>query len=264
MSEKLPTSVTLPDIATYTSDIIFGNLGLPVGFDEERLVVSLRSIERVRSIAGLGTLSIAAERGETRDFDYSSVGVSPSGAAFLGAYRKQPKKPLSRTDIHFPLGSGYDQPAVSITISNTEAEERIYDQGDRYERGVFSPEARARFMHASIKKGLREASLMANFDLQKLRQATIYYGVLLGLSGLFGANEKKLIPATLLFGPVLKNISSAQMVIDYNLRKPKEEELGVRDTLKRLRQSFFVGPALDRIVMANAVISPGKLIKALS
>lgn len=58
--------VPLPDVPEYTDDIIFGNLGLPSGFDQERLLVNIRGMQRVRAAALMGSISIVSERGEAQ------------------------------------------------------------------------------------------------------------------------------------------------------------------------------------------------------
>ncbi len=119
---KIPRAIPLPEVGEYTDDVIFGNLGLPVGFDDERLLVNLRGINRIRAIAGLGTVSIVGERGDISTYDYDVTG-SNDGAATLGAVSKQPKVKSSNGSVEFRFGSSlYGDADTTVAVNNSEIE----------------------------------------------------------------------------------------------------------------------------------------------
>ena len=47
-------AVPLPNVSNHTEAIVIEGLGLPSGFDDERLLVNVAVLERFRKAAGIG------------------------------------------------------------------------------------------------------------------------------------------------------------------------------------------------------------------
>ncbi len=126
--KRLPTNVPLPEVNQYADELTIGNLGLPVGFDDERLLVNLRAFHRVRAVAGLGDISIVGTSGDVGGYDYQIGSTDESGTASLGAVSKRHNKPLSSANISWPLGtSSFGKPDVTVEVNNSETQEQVKD-----------------------------------------------------------------------------------------------------------------------------------------
>jgi hypothetical protein len=252
---KLPREVFLPDVPTYTDEIVFGNLGFPVGFDNERILVNLRAFERVQAVAGLGNISIIGHRGENQPFEAQITSVDRSGAATLGAAGKRHKKPLGHGNVAFPTTSSFfDNPSAVIKVNFTELEAQI-DEADKYAKGVFDPTAQSERINTGVKEGLREASYHANFDREKAIQALQYYGSMNMLGLGTGHGPLVSIGVSLVAGPVATHLGIAKGA-------SMKEDPNIKEALQRFRSSLFAGCAPDKYIAARGLIASHKFIKS--
>ena len=183
MTDKLPRSVPLPEVAEYTEDILFENLHLPVGFDEERLLVNLRAMEYVRKIGILDLVDVQSFRPERENYDAQTSVASSGGAAMLiGVGKRQLGKLTQNEYTKDPDSFRLD---VDLRINTTEIEARIKDNEDKYEQGLVDPKAWAKYLNKSLKSGLTEAVYQGCFEDatlgHKLLTATPVYAALISL-----------------------------------------------------------------------------------
>lgn len=251
---KIPRAVPLPEVGKHTDDVVFGNLGLPVGFDDERILVNLRCINRVRAVAGLGSVSVIGEKGDTSSYDYNVTSMD-SGAATFGAVSKQNKTPASSGSVTFPTPSTlFGKADTTIAINNSEIEERLRTKHGTI--GLYEPVPRARELNAAVKTGLAHAAIDANIDKGKLKMAVRLYGIMGAFGIAAGASPGRalLIPAVM--GPMFLNL--------HVLRESSMYQKNPFPIWRELRQSLLVGPALDRVVVANGILKCSRLMKARS
>lgn len=261
---NLPKLVPLPEVPHYTEDITFGNLALPQGLDEERLLVNVRGINRIRSAAGLGTVSVVGKREETSTYDYGVTGIDSSGAATFSASRKSRKASIAKGSLTFPTPSSIiGKPQVTISVNTAEVEEKIKNHGESL-ANLYQPAPRAKILNQAVRCGLRDAAIDANVDRSKMMLAARWYGfsTILGLS--MNASPGRMLVISGVFGPIMLNMAVLRDVSFGNLQRPKEEELSPLAVLKELRQSLFVGAAADRIAAASVLTGSQRLIKARS
>ena len=101
---ELPTHVPLPEVENYTDHVVFGNMNLPVGFDEERLLVNLRAFRRVQRVAGLGQMVTQVEMS-------SGKRVSASGKVEFPTFRHDFDLPATELCLRLPQAP---RPAVTL------------------------------------------------------------------------------------------------------------------------------------------------------
>lgn len=161
----LPSAVPLPEVCHYEeqTQVVFGNLGLPQGFDEERLIVNLKRIDQIRRWAGLGTISITSETGTNEPYDITVTSVDSDGAITSGKVGKRTAKPIGQTtvDTQTALQSLMTDPNTHIKRDTTESQERIRE-AHMDNRGELSPKAQAAMLNACVKRGLYTASKQRN------------------------------------------------------------------------------------------------------
>jgi hypothetical protein len=250
----IPALVPLPDISTYSDMVTFGNLGLPVGFDDERVLVNLRAINRVRSIAGLGGVSIIGERGDTSTYDYNVTSMDTSGSATFGAVSKQNKTPLAQGNLTFDSGSSsFGKPEVNIALNTSEAEERIKTQHGL--SGLYEAKPRAKYLNSAVKQGLADAVVDANIDKEKFKITARAYGFFAGLGLIGGGGVPRALAVGFIAGPVLTNLNVFRTA---SMQYPED----AMEIWKEYRQSAFIGMSLDRLVAASGVLKASRIIKA--
>jgi hypothetical protein len=257
-TERLPKAVPLPEISQHTENIVFGGLGLPVGFDQERVTVNLRKLDYFRQAAGLNAISIVSTAGETEPTDATITSVNEQGAATVGLLGKRVKTPLSSTTLRYPVDNDimFNRPNAVVKINNTELETRLEEKPEKYEKGAFDIKGRASFLNRAVKRGLAEANFDSSFSM--------YRGVLTG--GWAGAQAflVKLgveAPLEALGAGLLGNMWMAGWT---------SMQYGDGDPIKRMkifkehRYSLFYGLTPDRYVAAQGVLTAGKIVKARS
>lgn len=263
---EVPKFVPLPDVPEYTDEVVFGALGLPVGFDEERLQVNLRAFNRVKSIAGLGRISISRTSGAAEQHDMNIGSLDSSGAATVGLSRKRTQEPLGSGNITWPTTlPEFGSANTKIKLDGAEADSRITESKSR--KGAMDPNLQAKLLNGGIKTGLYEASMHANFNKSKAKRSFLYYGGMNSLILLGGTDVDHIVhaePMVIALGPIIMNLVIARYTIMNNIVKKDSglPELKVRDVLKAYRQSIFVGCAPDRYLGAAAVTATSRFVKA--
>lgn len=251
--QKIPQYVPLPEVSSYTDEVIFGNLNLPIGFDDERLLVNVRAFNRVRAAAGLGRVSVHAESGVTPDFSATISGLDASGAASLGAVSRGEKRSSAIGNVRYPsAASMYDRPDADVSIDSSVMDESLRGSTLR------DPRPRARSLDRAVRVGLMDASRNANFDVAKLKQSGWCYGWLCSL-GLVGGNDI----FESLAGTARLSVIAPLLLYAGVARSSTEAGVSVRDSLSRVRKSYFVGCTPDRFVAGAAVIASSRFIRPL-
>lgn len=170
----------LPEVNEQSDRIIIGDMGLPVGFDQERLLVHLPRLERIAHLAGMGTLTIAGFRGDTTEYGYSVGGVSEDGVGSAIS-----SMVTTKAKIH-ESGAELDKRALpfphrwhdgSVKINNAEIEDRIKNDGDKWEKGVFDEQARAKYMSDALQRGLVVAAGESTFPDKPLSDTLAISGL---------------------------------------------------------------------------------------
>jgi hypothetical protein len=248
-------------VSHYSEDVVFGSLGLPTGFDDERLLVNLRGINRVRSIAGLGIVSVVGERGEITTYDHDITSMSPSGEATLGAKQKEHKVGLVEGNVTFPTGSSFLGSADTVVKVNTaEIDNRI-----RTKHGIaalYEAKPRAKLLNESMKDGLNAAVIDANMDMEKFKMFAKMYGFF-GLMGAMSDHPMRAVGIGAIAAPVLLNLGILQQAILHSQGKTKEEvSADMLRFWKEFRKSVSVGIAVDRMALASLAVRSQRLIKA--
>lgn len=256
---RLPKSVALPEIGEHTDEVVFGNLGLPTGLDEDRVLVNLRGIDRIRTFAGLGDMSIVGYQGDTTTYEYEATGLSNDGTAVQGAKAKKRPADLSEVDIQFPFtDSQYGRPGVGLRLNSAEIKARIRENHGI--PGVYDGSIYVRGLDRSLREALITASIKANLDMNKAEMALRYYGFTTIIGTLANANPVQGIINGFIFAPFMMN----GLQISRDLQRVAFDEAG--DDLKHwklFRQSIFAGLSIDRVALSGIAIQSRKLIKAM-
>lgn len=253
---KIPSDVPLPEIPRHTEEVIFGGLGLPVGFDQERLRVNLRAFERIRLTAGLGTVSIVAVESEAEPTDAGVTSIDKQGAATASFAGKRHRKPLASGLVSEPqnnMGLLCLPESTTVRLDNTEIESRIEESG-RYKKGVFDATARAKYLNRAIKSGLSEASFDASFAKHRLIFSSMVYGAMPVDAMMFNIPLGLAMSVTGFGNNVLAAGFFSAIVGD-----GMEEKLKV---FAHYRHSLFFGVTPDRWIMARGMLTTSKLVKA--
>lgn len=263
MSAENLRYVPLPEVDKYTDSLVFGNLGLPVGFDQERLLVNVPGINRIQKVAGLGMLSIIGYRGEREPDTYQISGVSHSGIATFGGMFKSDKADLSDVEVDFPRSvSIIDKPDIKIKVNGAEIQERITEKPDKYPRGVFDPNAQAKYLNKSLKAGLYKANAHANVNSAKAIETLRIYGIFIGTGLYSGVELSTIIPLTFLVSPAYFQISRSMDAAIALKKIDPLDDTRYRDVLKSMRKSLFAGATLDRAIGGNVLTATTKFVKA--
>lgn len=154
---KRPNFVALSEVNEHSERIIIGDMGLPVGFDQERLLVQLPRLERIASLACMSTLTLAGFRGDTSEYSYGIGGMSSDGVASAVSSKIISRAGLSDSDVDRQgedIPRGFRWSDASIKINNAEIEERIRSDGDKWDKNVFDEIARAKYMSDALQRGL--------------------------------------------------------------------------------------------------------------
>lgn len=247
-----PAFVPLPQVAHYTEDVIFGALNLPVGFDEERLLVNVRAFDRARSLGGIGLVTVTTKSGRAND-TWVSGRVNNDGAMSLSAAGVQKPTPLSKGSVTFPAypGSFFGKARLSIVIDNT----RISEETKRADvpNAAFDARLKGRLLNRAVQHGLHQGVRAANIDLLKTGLGAVFYAN----SGATFSYVLQDIPtgAAMAFalGPFIQ--FGALMTEKKRRHAPQGDE-------RWYRSSFFVGCALDRYAAGAAAVALGTFIKA--
>lgn len=159
----LPQYIPLPHVTEYSDTISVGELGLPVGFDTERLLMHVSAVEKIARLGDIGALSIVGYRGDTTEVSYSPSGLSSDGTGTASRSVAITKAQLH--DLHIDgddeLPDHYKWKSATVRINNAEIDTRIRNDGDKWEMGPFDVKARAKYMNKALQSGLAEATQQA-------------------------------------------------------------------------------------------------------
>lgn len=263
---KTPNIVPLPEVADHTDNIIFGNLGLPSGFDNERLLVNLRRINWLRAAAGISEVSFIGEQGGTTTHDYEVTGIDAGGTATLSGKSKKSVVPVSSGSLSFPYtGTGFGNPSATVTVNTSEINHRIRNKHGI--AGEFEAKPRAKFLDLAIRRGLRQAAYDANVDSHKLMNSARFYGLFTLLGVGVGADPARFFPMITVMGPLMYNVATMKSLFEqglFNKDGDKSTNADFWATWKDMRQSLIVGAAFDRVAVSGLILHTGRLIKARS
>lgn len=245
MNELPRGFVPLPLIGEYTDTLSVHNLGFPVGFDEERLGVNLRGIERFAGCASIGAVEIYGASGQASDISINPVGNNFGVATAAGRVSATQQR-LASGKIS---GRGY-HPTAIVKINTSEVAEQIRSDG-KFRRGQFDPAAQAKYLDKGIKEGLGEA---AKAHLINPREIP-YMAGLYALCGTMNASIAHDGPLT--------NVTSLAVVggcVSLSIRVfPMVKDAERRPISLALRSTV----AFDRLALARASLHTGSLIKQI-
>lgn len=263
MQEKIPRCVPLTNISEFTDEIVFGGLALPVGFDESKLHININAIQRVQKIAGLGAISIRAIEGSVERAAFEATGITRDGALTGGRLAVRDKGSLSAVKLKFPIGSSFfDKPTVVISANRSEMNERIFENKKDHAKSVNDPSVHAKYLNLAVREGLVKASMLANYDTDKLTMTLKYYGFFGSLAA-FGHNRTTAIPLVFGLAPVFYNVGMLQKIIFDSLKHSDvNEKIDVEEIWKRLRQTTIFGIAIDRAGAGALAAKSVRIIKA--
>lgn len=138
--------VALPEAVKLTDTVSIDSLGLPVGFDEERLGVNVRGLDGVRRLISADVLRITCE---------SSTSLTP---IFSGSVHEDGSLAASSTasaEKRASSSGGVAAKTASVKMDSATFDEQYPD----LVRQVRSPSARATLLNKAIRPGLSEAAL---------------------------------------------------------------------------------------------------------
>lgn len=262
--------VPLPDVPQFTDNIEFTSLGLPVGYDDERLLVNLDAIDRVRKIAGFGQLTVFQT--ELQD-------------AAIGPIAKDiPNRPALKSIIRYPSGDEYVGPADAvIKIDSFAFHTRINQVKTPHHK--FDPKVVGQALDVGFKTALNSASREANVSSEKIKESGLLYGLWMGfqnaawIPALASANHfsaKADLTKEVLFEiramadlPVaVYCLPEAALFLAQMMGKLYKKEAqvaylteGIGEKIVNRRKSFFVGAAPDRYVAAAALLRVSTLLR---
>lgn len=164
-AELLP----LPQVEPERDGISFEGLSFPVGFDEERLLVNPRTVQKVAHLAGLGGITIVGNKGEKSEDVIGISGISSDGSASMGLVGRKRKdkyinsvKVMSQAEAAIWTDEGllpaeYSYRPAFIVANLSERDEKLRTD-DRYTQGLLDPKGHADFLNKTLSKGLIEAA----------------------------------------------------------------------------------------------------------
>lgn len=163
--------VALPNIVPERDGIVFEAMNLPVGLDEERIVVNTKAIRRIARIAGLGGITVVGGEGKTSDYSADVTGISNDGSATLRStiFKKQSSfvNGVKVNSWHedetwasyndAPQSDYFRYGPVLISANTNERDERLRDT-NKYKFGLYDTKGHANFIDKTLSAGLSEAT----------------------------------------------------------------------------------------------------------
>lgn len=135
------------------------NLGLPMGFDEERLWLHIGRTERLSRLSGIGQLSVLGFKGDITEARVGVGGINSDGSGTATKTASVAKTRIVSTEtsqgaIDSRLYKPYDWADGVVKVNNAEVEERIKGDGDKWEQGLVDPFARAHYVDRALRLGI--------------------------------------------------------------------------------------------------------------
>lgn len=255
---RLNTFIPLPELEHHTDIVQVESLGLPVGFDQERLGFNVVAIEHAMKWGGVSKLDVRAREGEQRAVNVDFDGINNDGTSNATGRVSTAKVALQHTTTHQVTDTtegpftkmNYDQSEGSVVINSSEKDARILAKSKRWPRGPFDPKAQAHFIDESVHDGLRQAIINQHTEPTKLVASLSLYGL-----------------ASVLTAAGIQNISQCERGLllgaMFNLgHAVYENNLHGRQYLDR-QWSFFYGLPFDRHVAARFHVGRN-LVKAIN
>ncbi|HSX15216.1 MAG TPA: hypothetical protein VLF40_00300 [Candidatus Saccharimonadales bacterium] len=277
MSKK-PGFVPLPEVPEHTEHISLENLGLPIGFDEERLLVNVGAMERIRRAIGLGDIVVTAAY--LNDSMPAVDGVSESGvatmakASFADLFQRPPGRAALENEDWVKNSDGLiDRLAAELTASFIPRDAvlalDLRERDERFRRagkGVLDASLQAQFLSGSIKDGLYDANRKASITPYSLVATLVAHGGVTSVLAVFDYAVTDTVNAELLIsGNLLTRAALLLAVMSDALPSVRESHPDVtfKEFWLHLRHSLIAGATLDRYLMGQtALATSGKLIKA--
>lgn len=155
-----PLYVPLPYVTEYSDTINVGEMGLPVGFDSERLLMHVSAVEKIAKAGDIGKLSIIGFRGDTTEVGYGVGGVSSDGTGTASRAVAVTKARMHDVNMGFDneFPSDYQWKNATVRINSAEIDTRIRNDGDKWELGPFDVRGRAKYLNKALQDGLAEAT----------------------------------------------------------------------------------------------------------
>ena len=293
MSKEL-RAVPLPEVAEYTDAIQIGSLGLPQGFDDERVLVNVGAIERFRKAEGLGELTIQATYLESSH--PAVAGMDRQGTAVLENLRSASSRKLTRISYmddgpelddamenlsrKFP-GIGF---AFNMILSNMRTlrlnnmaltldlrERDMHARAHKTPRSVLDPKFQGNYLNTAVREGLWSINQKINADRYLMTTSGLIAGFVLGMHEMgldnpnptLGLNVAEQLAVVAAERPVVTTLVALTSAV---LKKKRGLDDSVKDAfvdiMRNTRQSVLFGATLDRYALSAGVLTTsGKLIK---
>jgi len=243
---RLPNTVPLTQVTEYTEDITFGELWLPPDFDQERIQIRLHSLDRARSIGGLGHLSIVGVQGqgEERPIATGHANLKPT-VNWIGV--------IFQTDVE---GS-----VIKINVDRRDAELQGRNEQTLDKNVMLDPKVQAKYLNSSIRAGLKGACKEVNTDWGRTAVTGSVYGWLALFDAAVPIEKVPLVAATILVRPLLFGAASCISALE-SLGKNGREGLMLKERLSWYYQSFFFGANIDRLGLGISAAQLGRFVTA--
>lgn len=252
----------LPKLPEQTDRFEVQSLGLPVGFDQERLGINVDAIHKIMLWSQVAELSIATVDGEKSEPVIVPGNVNRDGSAAASHALTAQRIKLSHAKIDMPpedaamdtFVSPYRTAQAQVVLNGHNKEMLIQQKEQKWPRTSFEPAAQAWAINKGLRQGLRSLIQQRNSDSLSIFETTVT-GVSAGLT--FGLFEVAGManPATLT-GLAMGYAAASRIP---NCKIPSSQ---VHPDFKR-QWSLFYGVPFDRRMMA-ALHARRTLVKALS
>ncbi len=243
----------MPEVSNYTDAVSIGDLGLPVGFELDRVELNVAALVRTARWGNIGHIIIAGFRGETSAISSGMSSVNGGGSAVASPSISISKASLhdSSVDTDHTSTPGYRWKRAGLQINNAEIEERIKQDGDKWDKGVFDPAARAHYMNKALRRSLWDASKNSVHSDSDLGWATTCYTVWSAFDVAWGDPLPIIVVKNLIVGSILNGIKHGAHVC----RDDDERNLP--------RQwSALQGVYYDRLAVAGVQTAATRFVRA--
>lgn len=153
--------VPLPSVDVEQHGIEFLSLGLPQGFDEERLEVNVNRVRQIAKIGGLGDVRVIGRTGEKTDDTPSVIGIDDNGTAMAGSRKYHRRQPVTdgvtlMTNPNTKYIDLLGKPDVEIGLNVSERDERL--RTSKSIKRQLDPVGHAETLGQTLSRGLHTAA----------------------------------------------------------------------------------------------------------
>ena len=249
----MPTS----EVAEHTDRIAVGELGLPVGLDIDMLQLNVAGLERAATWGNIGHVTISGYRGDTTQQGYDVGGVGQDGSATAGRTASIARAKVHDLDpVHGGgMPRGYRWKAVSLRVNNAEIEERIRNDGAKWDRGLYDAQARATYMNAAVRRGMMDAaraSILSDTDAPMF-MSTVVLGAFAAEVAKMQGMDSAIVIAPLLAAAVTMN-AIEHLLLSVHLSQSVD--------LPPRQKSVLLGAYFDRLALSLVTTATTRLIRA--